>query len=93
MEEDRPAGDISSWSVPGSFVDDGVLYPGEPFSREALISLKAGNIPEHEVAVATYPRSGQTFFVLGKNKYLSKTVLVCLTYIHILCTNSKTKQI
>ena len=57
MADDRPSADISDWGVPGGFVEDGILYP--PFNPEALRRIKEGNVPDYEVLVATYPRSGK----------------------------------
>ena len=57
MADDRPSADISDWRVPGGFVEDGILYP--PFYQEALKRMKEGNVPDYEVLVATYPRSGK----------------------------------
>ena len=51
--------DLSEWSIPGSFTWNGKLYPGFPFTQEDLEKTEAGDIPDFDFLVASFPRTGE----------------------------------
>ena len=59
--------DLRDWTVPGSFVEDGMLYPAPPFNADAIRNIKSGDVADFSVIIATYPRSGNKDNAVSKN--------------------------
>ena len=55
---DRKMGDLNSWCIPGAFRKNEILHYGMSCTPALIDQLEAGEAPDFDVMVATYPRSG-----------------------------------